>query len=61
MYSRVLVVLTRFAKGKVVFGLLVEFQTIGVPIPKSRVFAMHGTVKRVETKREYNIKSIVSG
>lgn len=53
--------LTRFAKGKVVFALLVEFKAIGVPVPRSRVFAMHGSVKRVETKLEYKMKSIVSG
>ena len=53
--------LTSFAKEKVVFGLSVEFQTIGVPVPRSRVFAMHGSVKRVETKHEYNMESIVSG
>ena len=52
---------TRFAKGRVVFGLLVEFKAIGVPVPRSRVFAMDGSVKRVETKHEYNMKSIVSG
>ena len=52
---------TRFAKGKVVFGLLVEFKSIGVRVPRSRVFAMHGSVKRVKTKHEYNMKSIVFG
>ena len=61
MFSRALVVLPRFAKGKLVFGLLVEFQTVGVAVPRSRVFAMHGSVKRVETKHEYDMKSIVSG
>ena len=61
MFSRVSVVLTRFAKGKGAFGLLVEFQSIGVPVPRSRVFAMHGNVNKVEMKHEYSMKSIVSG
>ena len=52
---------TSFAKGKVSFGLLVEFKSIGVRVPRSRVFATQGSVKRVKTKHEYNMKSIMSG